>query len=266
MSELDLQHPSTDAQVTRSIESLMRDKYCAPEWALLFNVGNGTGHHCTGWADAIAMSLYPSRGLAIHGFEFKASRTDWTKELKDPHKAEKVAKYCDFWWLVARADIVKDAELPLGWGQMEWRDSKLKLVRAASQMKPVQLDREFIAAILRRSAESDQKVIDELVRKQVDKDRAEHQQSRKDAIERDRSEYSKVLKNLKELKEKTGIDLRGYQATDEVARAIKLVLDSDLVSDYSGIQRIIETVEAFAKRIRETASAAGVVLDKEIVP
>ena len=32
------------------------------------------------YADAIAMNLWPSRGLAVHGFEIKISRGDWQRE------------------------------------------------------------------------------------------------------------------------------------------------------------------------------------------
>ena len=59
------------------IEKLSR-KYRPPEWAFLVQVKNGVG-----WtrkdrtADALAMSLWPSRGLELHGFELKSRRSDW---------------------------------------------------------------------------------------------------------------------------------------------------------------------------------------------
>src|SRR5438876_1169784 len=70
-----------------------------------------------GSADALAMSLWPSRGLELHGFEIKASRADWRTELRNPETADEIATRCDRWWIVAgSADIVTDGELPPTWG------------------------------------------------------------------------------------------------------------------------------------------------------
>ena len=45
--------------------------------------------------DAVIMSLWPSRGLELHGVEIKVSRADWKREAADPAKAEAIAAYCD---------------------------------------------------------------------------------------------------------------------------------------------------------------------------
>ena len=40
-----------------------------PEWALFFEVADSTGLAGHGrYLDAVAMNLYPSRGLELHGF------------------------------------------------------------------------------------------------------------------------------------------------------------------------------------------------------
>ena len=98
------------------IKALLRNRYPIEEWALAFEVAPETGGG-TRRADAVAMNMWRSRGHAIHGFEFKVSRSDWLRELKEPSKADAVAQYCDYWWLVIDGDhIVKDGELPEGWG------------------------------------------------------------------------------------------------------------------------------------------------------
>ena len=107
------------------IKALIRAKYPVREWALAFEVSNGTGSEARRHADAVAMNLWPSRGLAIHGFEFKVYRNDWLRELQNPAKAEPVAQYCDYWWLVTGPGIVKDGELPDTWGLMEVQEGKL---------------------------------------------------------------------------------------------------------------------------------------------
>ena len=73
--------------------------------------------------DFIAADKYPGvpygSALAFHGHEVKVSRGDWLRELKDPSKAETFKKHMHHWWLVVpSADIVRDGELPEGWGLM----------------------------------------------------------------------------------------------------------------------------------------------------
>lgn len=117
---------------TVEIESALRAKYAAPEYALIFEVRNGTGfaRRTARYADAIAMNLYPSRGLEIIGFEIKASRADWLRELKNPDKAEEIGKFCDRWYVViGDKDIVKPGELPACWGLIVPRGNGLCVPR-----------------------------------------------------------------------------------------------------------------------------------------
>lgn len=105
-------------------------------------------------ADCVAMGLWPSRGLYLEGIEIKVSRPDWIAELKDPSKADAVGKYCDFWWLaIADASIVRDGELPLNWGLLVLEGKALKVVKQAPKLEGAELDRGFVAALLRRAAE-----------------------------------------------------------------------------------------------------------------
>ena len=136
------------------IAALLRAKYCAPEWAFFEEVSRATGggHRR---ADAIAMNLWPSRGLTIEGFEIKVSRGDWVRELKSPAKAEQIARFCDHWWLVVSdSDIISAGELPETWGLIACDRGKLKTLVVAGSNPSPQLDRGFVASMLRRAAES----------------------------------------------------------------------------------------------------------------
>ena len=100
---------------TEELRALLRKKYAAPEYALFEEVRNGTGfsRSVTRSADALAYSLWPSRGLELHGFELKISRSDWQRELLKPAKAEALQQFCDRWWVVAPVDLVQPGELPV---------------------------------------------------------------------------------------------------------------------------------------------------------
>jgi hypothetical protein len=75
------------------VRAALMNRYCAPEWATFFEVANSTGGGAVRSADAVAMSLYPSRGLRLHGFEIKVSRSDWLHELKQPDKSVAVQRF-----------------------------------------------------------------------------------------------------------------------------------------------------------------------------
>lgn len=140
---------------THEVMSAMRKRYAQPQWALLEEVRDAAGHASRRSADAVAMSLWPSRGLEIHGFEVKVSRSDWSREMKSPEKAESVARFCDRWWLVAGSDlIVRDGELPPAWGLLVYADGALRTVREADKTEAQPVSRSFLAALLRRADET----------------------------------------------------------------------------------------------------------------
>jgi len=135
------------------IEAL-RGRFPPPAWALLSGVMNGTGRHASRTVDALGMSLYPSRGLELVGFEVKVTRSDWLRELGNPEKAEAVGSYCDRWFIAAGAkDLVKVEELPGPWGLLVPHGKTMKIVKDAGRLDAKPLDRKFLAAILRRVSE-----------------------------------------------------------------------------------------------------------------
>lgn len=138
---------------------LIRGRYCAdsgngPAAVCLPQVRNRAGFDATRTVDALVMQLWPSRGLAIEGFEIKCSRADWLRELKNPAKAEPIAKYCDRWWIVTSTpDLILAGELPDGWGHLtsDSASTPLKIVKQAPKLKGVQsIPKSFLASILRQ--------------------------------------------------------------------------------------------------------------------
>jgi len=126
--------------------------HSAPDWACFPNVANGTGGHIRRRADAIAMSLWPSRGLILRGFEIKTARADLKKEIKTPEKAEAIAAFCDEWYLATPKGLAKDIELevPPAWGLMEVEDNgKLRTTKKAVATEAKPISRIILAAILR---------------------------------------------------------------------------------------------------------------------
>lgn len=130
----------------------LRKRYPPESWALFAGVPSGTGAAAGRTADALALSLWPSRGLELHGFELKTSRTDWRRELRNPAKAEAVCRFCDRWWVVAgNEDAVPAEELPPTWGLLVAKGEGLRLAKEAPKLEAQPMTRSFLAALLRKA-------------------------------------------------------------------------------------------------------------------
>lgn len=236
---------------TIDIKDALRDRYCSPEWATFLEVANGTGGHQRRYADAVSMNMYPSRGLEIHGFEIKISRSDWLRELKSPVKAESVFQYCDRWWLVAAENVLKDGELPVTWGHLEFKNGKLRQVTAAPKLAPVAIDRSFMAALMRRSGQ----VGDEELRAIIEKETAgirEREKNRVDReIERRTERAARLAKRADEIKELTGIDLESWVPAEDVAQAMRFAMAGDLFSKYGKFRSVMQDVDKLSGSMRE---------------
>ncbi len=142
---------ATEGKVTEArLVDALRDMHRGDAWGFLTQVPNATGFSDrVRTADALAMSLWPSRGLELHGFEIKVSRADWAKELRRAAKAEEIARFCDRWWVVAPSGVVRDGELPPTWGLLVWGGGRLTVGMPAPKLSPEPVSRSFLASLFR---------------------------------------------------------------------------------------------------------------------
>ena len=135
-----------------SVLSLLRERHAAtsgngPEWAYMEHVRNGPGFKANRTLDAMAVSLWPSRGMEIHGYEVKVSRADFRRELADGAKADTWHGIVDRFWIVAPRGVVPVDELPAAWGLIEVSTdgTKLRSAKAAplltDERAPITRDR-----------------------------------------------------------------------------------------------------------------------------
>lgn len=229
---------------TSEVNAALRARFCAPEWALFFEVGDATGAQHRRWADAVAMNLYPSRGLEIQGFEVKVSRSDWTKELKTPEKSAPVQQYCDRWWIVTPEGIVKDGELPPTWGHYIVSPSgKIRQAVAAPKLEPIAVSRAFVASMMRRASSADEDVVNIMVAEKLNTAREVDERRIQQEIDRRTSSYEDLKKRVREFEEISGIKIGDrWSGGKEVAKAVKLVMESGVNQTYGGIKAIRNTV------------------------
>jgi hypothetical protein len=144
----------------QDVIAALRKRYPDPAWAFLEQVANGTGSNQSRWADAIAMSLWPSRGIELHGIEVKVSRSDWLSELNNPAKADAFQRYCHRWWLaIGDEKIVQPGELPPTWGLLVLKGDTIRCKTEATAAEPKPIDVVFLAGILRNVAKLDTEAV-----------------------------------------------------------------------------------------------------------
>lgn len=240
---------------TSDVKAAIRRHYKATEYALMWEVGNATGANVRRHADAVVMNLWPSRGLLIEGIEIKVSRSDWRRELENPAKAEEIARYCDKWWVVAPIGIVQAHEVPINWGWKEVNANGVLITKkdAVRNENPSELNRSFVAAMLRRASEADAAMVNKLVEAQVSKERDAINDRVEKEVERRTQHFASVEDKFAKLKE-SGLNLLDrWETADEIIRAYKL--GRSLTTNYklSGLEGTAKMLEDSAATVRSVA-------------
>jgi hypothetical protein len=247
-----------EESVSESVFELLRKRYPPPAWAFLEDVRNQTGYgRQVRTCDALAMSLYPSRGLHLHGFEVKVSRADWFKELQAPEKAEEIARFCHFWWLVVDdGAIVQNGELPATWGLLARHGKVLKLEKEPMFNKDAAPPNyRFLGAILRKfGATSTDAARIERVRGEGFEAGVKDQREREEKYS-DFGRYKKAHEELLEMVHKfekaSGVSVSDPWTKGSIANAVRL-LSGGWDSPPEALQRLAKD----AKGISEKCEAA----------
>lgn len=250
---------SEAALVTR-----LRVRYAPPLYSFMHHVRNQTGYGATTrTADGIAMSLWPSRGLTITGFEIKSSRSDWMAELADPSKAEEIARHCDEWVIViGDKDIVRAGELPPTWGLLVPKgDGLLMTVEPKQLREPTDsVDRKFLAAILRR-VHTDSPA-EAIIKAACDKVRNECHDDYVKRTDRDHKHLSDAIagltRRITDFEKAAGISIDRWDAaaTGEAVRHLKGNTPADVARRLTGIAASIEDL-----RVSVLKTASGLERD-----
>lgn len=216
----------------------LQGTFSEPAYITLEEVRDATGFDGHRTADAIAISLYRSRGKSIWGFEMKVSRADWLKELRQPEKAESIMRYCNYWALVVPdKNIVKEGELPTTWGMYVAQKSRLKCVVPCPKLDPLPMDITMLTALAYAINQRGTRADTEALNKARD-------EGYKQGSERTQSAYWE--KTYNELHEKTqafekasGLNIEyGWQKPDKIGSIVKMIMDGD-----APLKRILDTAK-----------------------
>jgi hypothetical protein len=190
---------------SKDVVNCLKVYFASPAYCFLEQVADGTGARQHRWADAVAMSVWPSRGYDIHGIEVKVSKSDWKNELKQPEKSSAVQQYCQRWWIATPDEtIIAPGELPPTWGWMVCNPKgSMKIIIPAPLLPAKPPSVEFVASILRNVQKADENTIEEVRRK------AEHK-GREDGRGYAADELKRLRETCNEFEAASGIKLTGY--------------------------------------------------------
>jgi len=159
------------------------------------------------------MSLYPSRGLTLTGFEIKSSRADWRNEKKNPEKAEEIARFCDFWIVVAgHEEVIPVEEVPNAWGLLvPGKEGKtLVLKKAPEKLEAQQITRNFLAGLLRKAAERvvPKDEVQAKINAEVERRIASNYNTAGDELIRYKLAHEKLIENVRSFEARSGLTVR----------------------------------------------------------
>lgn len=251
------------------------------EFAFFAQVRDAGGFEASVTVDAVTVSLWPSRGYEIEGYEVKVSRGDWLRELGKPHKAEAACKVVDRFSIVAPRGVVAEGELPETWGLIEviagkeggvvvpkLRTAKLAPLLASGPTRRRKLSRDFLVGLIRScpgaipGGKLDLYDREALHAARADGVEAGRRSAELD-IERWKIRAESAEEAIRTFQREAGVTLSGWtdaaalntvnpraERLGEVARALKAVLAND-----DQVRRATDRLTNAARQLREQADA-----------
>lgn len=248
--ELEVDAP---VKTAADIRALLRRKFPADQFAMLYEVRDAAGFGASRSADVFMLGLWPSRGCLIEGMEIKVSRADWLQELKKPQKAEAFVPYCDKWWVVVgNKDIVKPGELPPTWGLMVAGGRGITVVTDAPKLDAQAIDRSLLAAILKRATSTT--LTDPEVAAAIDaKVKAEKEKfSARESYELQslKRELGELRSSIQKFEDTSGVKIDTYQG-ERIGNAVKAVLNLEhnfMLRDARGLRDKVKKLHDYMQQ------------------
>lgn len=218
---------------------MLAKAYPSPAYVMMPQVRNGTGYarKRTRTADALAASVWPSRGLYLTGFEIKVSRGDWRKELADPQKAADMQQYCRYWYVVAPDGVVDVGEVPDNWGLIVVNSTSVKNAKAAPALEHKQPDMLLLCSVLRASTETmvPRSEVESMVEDKLDTHVKSMNQSSVRRIQ-------ELERQIREFEEASGVTLGSAWEAGNIGAAVKFVRESGVMGARSIVERLRNSI------------------------
>jgi hypothetical protein len=168
--------------------------------------------------------------------------------------------------LVAPSDVAKPEELPEPWGWLVPENGKLRKARDASLNRSTKTpDRDFLAALMRRTAKTDDAFVNNQVsaaldaqRKQYDAEIERRILERQSHIKAAAEEWAKVQELLKEKPQ----DLI-YQP--DVISALRVLMKSGVTGSFGGLRSLFTEARKVQDNLTAIAAELGLQIEEPAV-
>lgn len=209
--------------------------------------------------DAVALSLWGSLGVQVHGFEIKTAKADWQAEMLNPAKSAPLAAPCDYWWVVAPRDVVDPKTAPAGWGVLHVAGKGLRIAVPAPKRVPVRTEAFWQCMLSRLAYRTDKDDADRL-RTLTVQVRADHAKSAERSAHHEVRAYTRLKAQVEEFEKRSGVSIDGYVGSG--ARAADLLKAYDegvpqrvvraIAHAHGELERALATVENLKARVGGT--------------
>lgn len=242
------------------IRKALRAYFNPNEWELAFEVRDAAGFDSKRAIDAIAFNTWPSRGLSLHAIEIKVSSSDLTREIDNPEKAERIARYCDYFWLAMPKGMKSTRIIPEAWGILEVSNGKARLARQAKKTEALEPERTFWASFAKRHGRISHDDIDAALEKRT----SELEQSFEDRLQRMvKQQVDLRMSSLREREKAIAIldEMFGgqsWQNADDFVRAAQIIEKSGVAGSYFGLVKVARDLNDMSQRIENSMRDLGI--------
>lgn len=258
---------------------LVRKRHDGDGWLVFTELGNKPGTYADRYADAFALGVWASKKYEAHLFEFKISREDLKRELRDPAKVDGVGRYATYWWLVIPdPNLIRDLVIPETWGilvpTVRGGSTMLTAFRKSPRHTPSKFDAMFAIALVRNMAKRYVSNADhERVRRDLEAAREARDIPPPPTIQEKDFEIGRLQRRIKDLEdgikefqEATGVDLlsHAHHSYDfrhmgrafEIARKLqRSIVEGDFGEHVGKLSTAAQTMENAAAELAEGAVA-----------
>lgn len=234
------------------IIDILRKYYPPEQYVVMGEVSDRMGSRNRS-LDYMVMSLWPSRGLHLHGIELKSHRSDWLNELKNPAKQENHFKYCDKFWLLTdstKANVASIEEIPPTWGWMNIVGDKLKIHKQAPDLNPEPLNRHLLAAMLRRAGSKDGYTptnnIEALLKQKFEEGKQTGER------ENHKQRYDVLVNNINAFERASGISIAQWHTTErcsKIGTIVKMIEDGQLTNYINDLNRLHQRLKTLEQQV-----------------
>ena len=249
-------------------EALGRRLESQKGWYVFDEVQAGPG--VQRFADVVAVQTYWSRGIKVEAYELKSYRSDWLQELKNPDKAEAIAKHCDRFYIVAAPGIVKLEEVPAGWGFLECRppSNRLRQLKAAPDLQDTtrkQVSLGMFIGILRAAERAWWKPTSAQMEKVAREARAAGYESGKESAARGPGDQQREIARLqgiiRDFEQRAKVSIHEYNA-GEIGSIVELV--SMLDGRYNLLSRVEQADRVLTAALAEVRKAIAALAKEKV--